>query len=125
MINRYRALLGHMASLRQQFGVTSLLEELTVKDATESTQKELCIALDYSTKKNLAVRTRQPLQSFFEHCQSLNQKETCGIVRHMMTFKTAGNKKTRDLVLSCMKMVQRLDLAKTSKHELQLLRVAG
>ena len=114
-----------MASLRQQFGVTSLLEELTVKDASESTQKELCIALDYSTKKNLPLRTRQRLQNFFDHCQVLNQKETCGIVRHMLTFKIAGNKKTRDLVLSCMKMVQRLDLADTFKFEFQFLRAVG
>ena len=115
----------YMASLREKFGVKSLLEELVVADASESTQKELVNALDFSTKKNLAQRTRQPLQTFFEHCVSLNQKEVIGIVRHMMSLRIGGNKKTRDLVLSCMKMVQRLVLAEKFKHEFQFVRVAG
>ena len=115
----------YMATLRGKFGVKSLLEELVVADPSESTQKELVTALDFSTKRNLAQRNRQPLQTFFDHCVSLSQKEACGIVRHMLSFRIGGNKKTRGLVLSCMKMAQRLELAETFKQEFQLLRVAG
>jgi hypothetical protein len=111
-----------MASLREKFGVKSMLAELVVNDASESTQKELISALDCSTEKNLSLRTRQPLKTFLDHCASLNQKEACGVVRHMVSFRIGGNKKTRDLVLSFMKMVQRLDLAETFKHEFQFLR---
>ncbi len=115
----------YMAALREKFGVKSMLEELVVVDASETTQKDLISALDASTMKNLTLRTQQPLKTFFDHCVSLNQKETCGIVRHMVTFRIGGNKKTRDLVLSFMKMVQSLDLADTFKQECQVLRDPG
>ena len=115
----------YMLALREKFGVKSMLEQLVVADATEDTSKELRAAIDFATKKNLSLRTQQPLQTYFEHCTKMSQKEAVGIARHMLSYKTGGNKKTMDLVLAFMKMAVRLNIADLFKSEFQFVRAPG
>ena len=110
-----------MAEMKARFGINDFVEELVVTDPTLPVAPSLLSALHAATNANCAKRTRAPLQQYFEHAMELNQKEVIGVVRHMLTVSIGGNKKARDLVLACMRMVRRCDALGNFRSEWKFL----
>ncbi len=84
---------SYWAALREKYDVDSELVRagLTVRDKTQEVQAPLYKALDQATTSNCTKRSQNSLLTWFQTAESCNQKEFCGLARHLLTLKPASN----------------------------------
>ena len=112
----------YWAQLKQMYSVTDLEKVLLVKDPTEMVQPKLIEALKQATSPNTNLKSKSLLTTFFGQCTSMNQKELCGVVKHLLRTKVKGNATNCKCMLQFMKFVMRAGLYKKYPEELDVLR---
>jgi hypothetical protein len=112
----------YWAQLKQMYSVTDLEKVLLVKDPTEMVQPKLIEALKQATSTNTNLKSKSLLTTYFAQGSSMNQKELCGVIKHLLRSKVKGNTTSCKCMLQFMKFVMKAGLYKKYPEELDVLR---
>lgn len=105
---------GYWSELRAMYSSGSWwAERLKVQNASELVQADLVEALRHAGHPNVTKRTKAPLLHFLQSVGSINQRELCGLMRHIMQVRPSSSVSASSLVVEVMKMIVRLDLHTT------------
>jgi len=112
----------YWAQLKQLYSVTDLEKVLMVKDPSEMVQPKLIEALKQATSTNTNFKSKSLLTTYFAQGSSMNQKELCGVIKHLLRSKVKGNTTSCKCMLQFMKFVIKAGLHEKYPEELDVLR---
>ena len=102
-----------------KYDLMQMKKAVQVVNTEESLDPKLLQYIDIAESKDGKIRSRQPLCSWFRQVTVLNQREVCGVVTYVGTLKPAANPEAALMVIDFMKMVERLQLKKNFRKEIE------
>ena len=88
----------------------SVAKPCKVLNKTEVVDPALVSALNAAKTKDMTMRSRTALCSWFKSCTSLNQRSLSGIIAHLVKLSPAANANAAHVVLAFLKLCHKLEL---------------
>lgn len=114
---------SYWQELREMYASsTTMSASLKVQNSSASVSDTLIEAIKFSNCANLTKRTKAPLLTYLASCKSMNQRELCGLLRHLATIRPAASSSATGLVLEGMRCIKRLGMHTKEKGTVDVVR---
>lgn len=108
---------SYWVELRAKYSASATwAAELKVADSSQPVSAVLIEGLRHAANPNVTKRTKAPLLNYLATTASMNQKELCGLIRHIMQVRPGSSPSATSLVVEVMKAIVRLDLVTTCQQ---------
>lgn len=114
---------SYWQELREMYSSsTTLASALQVRDHKQGVSDTLVDAIKFSNCANLTKRTKAPLLTYLSTCKAMNQRELCGLLRHLVTIRPSASTAATDLILQAMRCLKRLQVDTKEKATVDVVR---
>lgn len=101
---------------------TTLASVLKVVDNRQSGSDTLVDVIKFSRTANLIERAKAPLLTYLSSCKNMNQRELCGLLRHLVTIRLAASSSACVFLLEAMRCLKRLQMDVKEKATVDVVR---